>query len=60
MKKIMTLVMVALLMTTMPLLAVEVPPAKSFDQTDGVLARARAIEDIEYKTWRPGETGLVK
>jgi len=29
--------------------AQDVPEAKSFDQTDGVLARARAVEDIEYK-----------
>ena len=28
---------------------VDLPPEKSFDQTDGVLARARAVEDIEYK-----------
>lgn len=28
--------------------AQDVPVAKSFDQTDGVLERARAVEDIEY------------
>jgi hypothetical protein len=38
------------LTTTGPVQAAEnVPPAKSFNQTDGVLARARAVEDIEYK-----------
>jgi hypothetical protein len=26
-----------------------VPAAKRFDQTDGVLDRARAVEDIQYK-----------
>ena len=29
--------------------AAEVPAVRSFDQTDGVLERARAVEDIEYK-----------
>jgi len=50
MKKMMTAVMVAVLMAAGSVQAVEnVPTEKSFDQTDGVLARARAIEDIEYK-----------
>ncbi|SCY23295.1 DUF1214 domain-containing protein [Desulfoluna spongiiphila] len=29
--------------------AEKLPPEKTFDQTDGVLDRARSIEDIEYK-----------
>jgi hypothetical protein len=50
MKKMMTAVLVAVLMVAGLVQAVEKAPAeKKFDQTDGVLARARAVEDIEYK-----------
>ena len=48
MKKIMTTLIVAALSPWVAM-AQGVPEAKSFNQTDGVLERARAIEDIEYK-----------
>jgi hypothetical protein len=48
MKKIMTTLIVAALSPWVAM-AQAVPEAKSFNQTDGVLERARAIEDIEYK-----------
>ena len=48
MKKIMTTLIVAALSAWVAM-AQGVPEAKSFNQTDGVLERARAIEDIEYK-----------
>jgi hypothetical protein len=48
--KMMTAVMVLMLIMSGSAQAVEQALAeKSFDQTDDVLARARAIEDIEYK-----------
>ncbi|MFD2158026.1 DUF1214 domain-containing protein [Rubritalea tangerina] len=36
-------------LTSLSVSAKELPEAKRFDQTDGVLERARAIEDIEYQ-----------
>ena len=48
MKKVVTVViMVALFAGTVS--AKSLTTSKSFDQTDGVLERARAVEDIEYK-----------
>lgn len=52
MKKIFIVILLTVLMaagcnTFQP--SAKVPTEKSFDQTDGVLARARAVEDIEYK-----------
>ena len=50
MTKVLTAVMVAMLMAAVSVQAVEnLPTEKNFNQTDGVLARALAIEDIEYK-----------
>ena len=49
MKKMMTAVMVAVVLAAGTTWAAEPPTEKSFDQKDGVLARARAVEDIEYK-----------
>jgi hypothetical protein len=48
MKKLMTLVMVAVLFAG-TVSAQNLPSEQRFDQTDGILARARAVEDIEYK-----------
>lgn len=46
----MTSIILATLLVTNPVQAAEgLPPVQRFDQTDGVLARARAVEDIEYK-----------
>ena len=57
MKKIVTAVMATVLLAvgcgteqgTTSKMPEGMPTEKSFDQTDGVLARARAVEDIEYK-----------
>ena len=52
MKKVTLAAVLAVLMAAViagALPAEDAPAAKSFDQTDGVLARARAVEDIEYK-----------
>ena len=47
-KILMAIVMGALLFAGAAL-AQNLPEEQRFDQTDGVLARARAVEDIEYK-----------
>ena len=49
MKKMITAIMVTVVLTTGTAWPEEQPAKKSFDQTDAVLARARAVEDIEYK-----------
>ena len=57
MKKMMTAMMLAVLIAAgcvtqqanVSKKPAEVLTEKSFDQTDGILARARAVEDIEYK-----------
>lgn len=58
-KKLFTSTFFAVVIMTVPVMhstafgagapSAALPQANSFDQTDGVLARARAIEDIEYK-----------
>ncbi|MCP4900978.1 MAG: DUF1254 domain-containing protein [bacterium] len=47
--KVVVLMAVLLMAASVGWAAENVPAAKSFDQRDGVLVRARAVEDIEYK-----------
>ena len=50
MKKMVTSIILAMLLVTNPVQAAEGLPAEQrFDQTDGILDRARAVEDIEYQ-----------
>ena len=53
MNKKMTVILMAIVISAVMFVktisAQNLPAEQRFDQTDGILARARAVEDIEYK-----------